>query len=74
MHRRHAKYGKRVKYGKRYYAHDEQGLAAEGDTVTIRGCRPLSKMKRFMLVSVDKKAVASVKEELAEVEAEAKGE
>ncbi len=67
-HKRHAKYGKRVKYGKRYYAHDEQNLAHEGDTVTIRGCRPLSKTKRFVLVSVDKKALASIKEAEAALE------
>ena len=56
-HKRHAKYGKRVKYGKRYYAHDEQNLAHEGDTVTIRGCRPLSKTKYFYLKEIVEKAV-----------------
>ena len=50
-------YVKRVGYSKKYYAHDEKGEAALGDTVTIMACRPMSKLKRFRLVSVDKKAL-----------------
>ena len=69
-HKRHAKYGKRVKYGKKYYAHDEKEEAKVGDTVTIMECRKLSALKRFRLVSVDKKAVLSVKEAEAELKAE----
>lgn len=61
-HKRHAKYLKRVKYSNKYYAHDEKNEAKVGDVVTIMGCRPLSATKRFRLVSVDQKAVASVKE------------
>ena len=56
--KRHAKYGKRVKYGKKYYAHDESNVAHVGDTVTIMETRPLSALKRFRLVSVDKKAIS----------------
>ena len=55
-HKRHPKYGKRVKYAKKYYAHDENNEAKVGDTVTIMETRPLSALKRFRLVSVDKKA------------------
>ena len=69
-HKRHAKYGKRVKYGKKYYAHDEKEEAHVGDTVTIMECRKLSSLKRFRLVSVDKKAVMTVKEAEAELKAE----
>lgn len=69
-HKRHAKYGKRVKYGKKYYAHDEKQEAHVGDTVTIMECRKFSSLKRFRLVSVDKKAVMSVKEAEAELKAE----
>ena len=50
-------YAKRVGYSKKYYAHDEKCEAALGDTVTIMACRPMSKLKRFRLVSVDKKAI-----------------
>ena len=69
-HKRHAKYGKRVKYGKKYYAHDERNEAKNGDTVTIMETRPLSATKRFRLVSIDKKAVLSVKEAEAELKEE----
>lgn len=61
-HKKHPKYSKRVKYSNKYYAHDENNVANVGDVVTIMGCRPLSATKRFRLVSVDKKAVASIKE------------
>ena len=47
-HKRHSKYGKRVKYGKKYYAHDENNTAKVGDTVTIMECRKLSASKRFI--------------------------
>ena len=69
-HRRHPKYGKRVKYGKKFYAHDENNEAKVGDTVTIMETRKLSATKRFRLVSIDKKAELSVKEAEAELKAE----
>ena len=69
-HKRHAKYGKRVKYSKKYYAHDENNEAKNGDTVTIMETRRLSATKRFRLVSIDKKAVMSVKEAEAELKEE----
>ena len=69
-HRRHPKYGKRVKYGKKFYAHDEHNDAKVGDTVTIMETRKLSATKRFRLVSIDKKAELSVKEAEAELKAE----
>ncbi len=69
-HKKHAKYGKRVKYGKKYYAHDENNEAKIGDTVTIMGCRKLSATKRFRLVSIDKKAEMTIKEAEAELKEE----
>ncbi len=69
-HKRHAKYGKRVKYGKKYYAHDENNEAKNGDTVTIMETPSLSATKRFRLVSIDKKAVLTVKEAEAELKEE----
>lgn len=51
-HKKHPLYGKRVKYSKKYTAHDESNTAKEGDTVKIRSTRPLSKTKRYELVSV----------------------
>ncbi len=59
-------YQKRVGYSSKLYAHDEHNEAKVGDTVTVMACRPLSRTKRFRLVSIDKKAVDLVKAEEAE--------
>ena len=56
-HKKHALYGKRVKYSKKYAAHDEKNLAKVGDTVRIRMTRPISKTKRYELVEVLREAV-----------------
>ena len=50
-------YGKRVKYSKKYAAHDEQNVAKTGDVVRIAFTKPLSKTKRYELVEVIEKAV-----------------
>lgn len=50
-------YGKRVKYSKKYKAHDENNSAKTGDIVKIMETRPLSKDKRFRLVEVVEEAV-----------------
>ena len=50
-------YGKRVRYSKKYYAHDENNEAKTGDTVQIMETRPLSAKKRFRLVKIVEKAV-----------------
>ena len=52
----HPLYHKRVKYSKKYKAHDENGVAGIGDTVRIMETRPLSATKHFRLVEVIKKA------------------
>ncbi len=49
-------YQKRVGYSKKYHAHDENNAAKVGDVVTIMSCRPISKTKKFILVSIDKAA------------------
>lgn len=72
-HKKHAKYQKRVKYGKKYYVHDEKNEAKVGDTVSFMGTRPLSALKRFRLISIDKKAVMGVKEAEAELKSEELG-
>lgn len=53
----HPKYGKRVKYSKKYKAHDELNSAKEGDIVRIMETRPLSATKRFRLLEIVEKAV-----------------
>jgi small subunit ribosomal protein S17 len=55
--KKHPLYGKRVKYSKKYKAHDEQNAAKIGDVVRIMETRPLSATKRFRLVEVVEKAV-----------------
>lgn len=49
-HSMHPIYGKRVKSSKKFYAHDENGVYAEGSKVTIQESRPLSKLKRWTVV------------------------
>jgi small subunit ribosomal protein S17 len=51
----HAKFGKIVKQMKKFYAHDEENKAKQGDTVRIMETRPLSKLKRWRLVEVVQK-------------------
>ena len=55
--RKHPLYGKRVKYSKKYAAHDENNIAHVGDKVRLAQTRPLSKTKRYELVEVIEKAV-----------------
>jgi len=50
-------YKKRVKYSKKYAAHDENNIAHVGDKVRLVATRPLSKTKRYELVEVVEKAV-----------------
>ena len=50
-------YGKRIKYSKKYAAHDEKNVASVGDTVRIQETRPLSKTKHFRLVEIVEKAI-----------------
>ena len=50
--KKHPLYGKRVKYSKKYTAHDEKNVAKVGDTVRIKSTRPLSKTKRYELDTV----------------------
>ena len=50
-------YGKRVKYSKKYAAHDENNMAHIGDKVRLVMTRPLSKTKRYELVEVIEQAV-----------------
>jgi small subunit ribosomal protein S17 len=53
----HPKYRRIIKLRKKFYAHDEQGQAKTGDVVRIQEMRPLSKLKRWNLVEIVRKAV-----------------
>ena len=52
----HPLYKRIVGKRKKFYAHDEQGTAKLGDVVRIVECRPLSKLKRWTLADVVRKA------------------
>ena len=47
----HPLYKKYVKKSKKYAAHDEGNAHKEGDQVFIQECRPVSKRKRWEVVS-----------------------
>ena len=53
---KHPLSGKFVQKTKKYHAHDENNEAHVGDTVLIMETRPLSKTKRWRLVSIIEKA------------------
>lgn len=53
---RHPRYGKVMTKYKKYYAHDEKSEAQMGDTVRLAESRPLSRLKRWQLVEIVKKA------------------
>lgn len=44
------KYKKKYKISKNFYAHDENNICKEWETVTIKESKPLSKLKRWELV------------------------
>jgi len=52
----HPLYKRVVTKRKKFYAHDEQGEARLGDTVRIIESRPLSRLKRWRLVEVLRRA------------------
>lgn len=53
----HSMYGKRIRYTKKYFAHDENNEAKTGDIVQIMETRPLSANKHFRLIKIVEKAV-----------------
>ena len=53
---KHPLYGKYVKQSKKLHAHDADNQCMEGDLVTIKACRPLSKSKKFQLVEIVERA------------------
>ena len=50
--RRHRLYGKVMSFSSRFHVHDEKNEAQIGDQVSIAECRPMSRLKRWRLVSV----------------------
>ena len=52
----HAMYRRVVAKTKKFYAHDDQNTARVGDVVKIEETRPLSKLKRWRLVEIVRRA------------------
>jgi small subunit ribosomal protein S17 len=52
----HPLYKRIIGKRKKFYAHDEEGSAKTGDVVRIVECRPLSKLKRWKLAEVIRRA------------------
>ncbi len=53
------KYKKYRTLTKKYLVHDPGNTAKVGDEVIIVACRPMSKLKRFKLASLEKRAAAA---------------
>ena len=53
----HPVYQKYVTRTKKYYAHDPQEQCSTGDLVRIVESKPLSKLKRWRVVSIEQKSV-----------------
>jgi len=49
---KHPTYGKYVRRTTKLLAHDESNECKEGDTVSIKPCRPMSRRKSWVLVRV----------------------
>ena len=52
----HPLYKRIIGKRKKFYARDEEGTAKKGDIVRIIECRPMSKLKRWRLVEVMRRA------------------
>ena len=52
----HPLYGRVISIRKKFYAHDEKNDAHVGDTVRIEESRPLSRLKRWQLKEIVRKA------------------
>jgi len=53
---KHPTYGKYIRRTTKLLAHDESNECQEGDTVSIKPCRPMSRRKSWVLVRVVERA------------------
>jgi small subunit ribosomal protein S17 len=53
---KHPVYGKYIKRSTKLHAHDANNECNEGDVVTIRECRPISKTKTWVLEKIVERA------------------
>ena len=54
---KHPVYGKYITRSSKVHAHDASNECKEGDMVTIKEVRPISKTKTWVLVSIDVRAI-----------------
>ena len=52
----HPVYKKFIVRTKKYYAHDQENICSEGDIVKIEEYKPTSKLKRWIVLNIEKKA------------------
>ncbi|HEY7838564.1 MAG TPA: 30S ribosomal protein S17 [Terriglobales bacterium] len=55
----HPLYRRGMTHHRRFYAHDEQGACQVGDVVRIQETRPLSRLKRWRLLEIVRRAAAA---------------
>jgi small subunit ribosomal protein S17 len=55
----HPVYKKFIRRSKRFQAHDEANVCKVGDVVYIRECRPISKNKRWEVVTAAEASVVA---------------
>lgn len=53
----HPVYKKYVTRSKKYYAHDPQNKCNPGDKVRIMESRPMSRLKRWLVVEIEEKGI-----------------
>jgi len=70
----HPMYKKYIKSSSRYTAHDESNAVQEGDRVSIIECRPISKTKRWTVVTGDQPETKKEAKKSAAKKADAKKE
>ena len=54
----HPVYKKFVNKTKKYYAHDPKNMCEVGDTVIIEESKPLSRLKRWRIKTIEQKAIS----------------
>ena len=54
----HPIYKKYITKSKKYYAHDPEGKCNIGDIVRILESKPISKLKRWVVVNIEKEAIS----------------
>lgn len=69
----HRGYKRIVRRTTKFYAHDEKNQCGEGDKVTIVEGRPVSKLKRWRLREIIRRAPAAISAPASEAESEDKG-